>query len=368
MKPNRQLFTILTATAAFLLFTTNVIASSFYKGKTLNLIVGYSPGGGSDITCRLFAKHLAKYIPGEPTVVVRNMPGGGGLKAMNYVGEAAKPDGTNALCGATNLLIQLLKDKALRVDLNEFNYIAGIPDSQVFYLRSDTKPGIKSSADVFKAQDVIFGGFRATSSKDLLGRQALDLFGVKYKYVTGIRGDGKGRKHIQQGFVNGWLEGMGSFISISQDTLVKTGIVKPIFQLGQADGKGELTIRNQAIPSIPTFHEVYSKKFGAAPSGQNWDMFKNVAGVITKALRTLALPPKVPSTAISDLRSAFAKMKKDDAFWVDARKVLGKTVTFTSGADTQQIFKTSLKASNELRDFMIAYANSGKKMARKKKK
>ena len=336
-------------------------AASFYGGKTLNLIVGYSPGGGSDITCRLFAAHLGKHIPGKPTVIVRNMPGGGGLKTMNYVGEAAKPDGTTALCGATNMLIQLLKDKALRVDLSKFNFIAGIPDSQVYYM-------LKKSTDIFKTQDVIFGGFRANSSKDLLGRPALDLLGVKYKYVNGIRGDGRGRKHIQQGFVNGWLEGMGSYISITKNLLVKPGIVTPIFQLGNADSNGKLTKRNAAIPDIPTFHELYTAKFGKEPSGPAWNMYSNIAGMLTIALRTLALPPKAPKAAIADLRLAFAQMQKDDAFWVDARKALGKTVTFTSGADTQKAFEKTLAASDDLKNFMISYVKSGKQMARKKKK
>jgi putative tricarboxylic transport membrane protein len=361
-----RLFNISVVAVPLIAFASVGMAAEFYAGKTLNLIVGYSPGGGSDITCRLFANHLAKHIAGNPTVIVRNLPGGGGLKAMNYVGEAAKPDGTTAYCGATNMLIQLLKDKALRIDLRKFNYIAGIPDSQVFYLRTDTRPGIKKPTDIFKAEGVIFGGFRTNSAKDLLGRPALDLLGVKYKYVTGIRGDGNGRKLIQQGFVNSWLEGMGSYISISQNTLVKTGIVTPIFQLGQADASGKLTRRNAAIPDIPTFYEIYSAKFGKPPLGKIWEMYTSIAGVITKSLRTLALPDGAPSAAIADLRSAFARMKNDDAFWADARKALGKTITFTSGADTQKAFEATLAASDDLKNFMISYVSSGKKMSRKK--
>src|SRR5690606_9502654 len=66
-------------------------AAPFYEGKTLSFIVGYAPGGSSDITCRLFAKHLSRFIEGNPTIVVRNMPGASGWNALNYVGEAARP-------------------------------------------------------------------------------------------------------------------------------------------------------------------------------------------------------------------------------------------------------------------------------------
>jgi tripartite-type tricarboxylate transporter receptor subunit TctC len=341
-------------------------ADPFYKGKTLNLIVGYSPGGGSDITCRTFANHLSQHVAGNPTIIVRNMPGAGGLKAMNYVGEAAKPDGTTALCGAVNTLAQMLGDKSLRVNLQKFNYIAGIPESQVFYLRSDVKPGIKKPADIFNAKGVIFGGFRVNSSKDLLGRPALDLLGIKYKYVTGVRGDGAGRKHIQQGFLNAWLEGMGSFISISEGTLVKTGIVTPVFQLGQADNKGMLTKRNEAVPDIPTFYELYKAKFGKAPSGNEWDLYQNLAGLLSQALRALALPPGSPDEAVAELRAGFAAMLKDDAFWSDARKGLGETVSFTSGEKTQKAFENQLGASDDLKKFLVSYIKEGEEMSRAK--
>ena len=341
-------------------------AEPFYKGKTLNLIVGYSPGGGSDITCRLFANHLVKYLAGEPTIVVRNMPGAGGLKAMNYVGEAAKPDGTTALCGAINVLAQLLHDPSLRVNLSNFNFISGIPDAQVFYLRADTKPGIKKPADIFNAQGVIFGGFRTNSSKDLLGRPALDLLNVKYKYVTGIRGDGAGRKHIQQGFVNSWLEGMGSYLSISKGTLVDTGIVTPIFQLGEADGKGGLTKRDESLPDIPTYQEVYMSKFGKAPSGPVWDIYSTLAGLLSNALRALALPPGSPKDAVAALRTGFAAMLKDDTFWSDARKGLGDSVSFTSAANTQKAFENALGASDGFKKFLASYIEKGEEMSRAK--
>jgi tripartite-type tricarboxylate transporter receptor subunit TctC len=340
-------------------------AEPFYKGKTLNLIVGFSPGGGSDITCRLFANHLARYVEGHPTIVVRNMAGAGGLKAMNYVGEAAKPDGLTSLCGAVNTLAQLLGDKAMRVDLTKFNFIAGIPESQVFYVRSDVKPGIKKPEDIFKADGLIFGGFRANSSKDLLGRTALDLLGVKYKYVTGVRGDGAGRKHIQQGFLNAWLEGMGSFISVSEGTLVKTGIVTPIFQLGQADSMGKLSKRNSAIPGIPTFYEIYKAHFGKEPSGPEWNIYTNLAGQIGVALRGLTLPPGSPEAAVGALRVGFVKMLKDQKFWADARKGLGESIDFTPGAETQAAFVKSLSAPQSFKTFLASYVNKGEQMARK---
>src|ERR1022692_868287 len=85
-------------------------AADFYAGKTIHFMVGYAPGGGSDVMCRVIANHMAKHIAGNPTIVVQNMEGADGANAINYVGEVARPDGLTALCGTANTLLQLLAD------------------------------------------------------------------------------------------------------------------------------------------------------------------------------------------------------------------------------------------------------------------
>jgi tripartite-type tricarboxylate transporter receptor subunit TctC len=89
-------------------------ADPFYKGKTINFIVGFAPGGGSDLTCRVFANHIGRHIAGNPTIVVRNMPGASGANAANFVGEAARNDGLTALCGTISIALPLLNDRASR--------------------------------------------------------------------------------------------------------------------------------------------------------------------------------------------------------------------------------------------------------------
>ncbi|MAF48133.1 MAG: hypothetical protein QGH73_12595 [Rhodospirillales bacterium] len=366
MRIEKWLLTMAALTLPLMAMASGAAAAPFYKGKTLNLIVGYSPGGGSDLMCRLFARHLAGHTPGKPTIVVRNMPGGGGLKAMNYVGEAVKKDGKTALCGAFNTLVQLLKDKALRVDLRKFNFIAGMASNQVFFIRADTKPGIKKPEDIFKAQGVIIGGFRTNSSKDLQVRSAMDLLGIKHKYVTGIRGDGGGRKHIQQGFVNTWQDSMAGYLSISHGTLVKTGIVVPIYQMGELDANGKLSKRNAALPGIPTFFEFYKAKFGKEPSGKVWEVYATMTKVTSTALRALSLPPGSPQAAVADLRLGYGKMLEDDKYWAEAKKVVGKTAKFTKGKRTQQILEGAMDAPSSLTKFLVEYIKKGAEMARKK--
>ena len=280
------------------------------------------------------------------------------------MGGGARPDGMTAICGAFNTLVQLLDDKALRVDLSKFNFISGIPDHQVFYVRADVKPGIKKTEDIFIAEGLILGGMRSNSLKDLLVRPALDLLGVKYKYVTGVAGDGAGRKHIQTGFLNAWQEGMGSYISVAQGTLIAPGIAVPIFQMGGPDANGKLTKRNAAIPNIPTFYEVYKAKFGKEPAGKVWDVYAVMAIQTAAALRAFALPPGAPKQAIAELRTGMAAMLKDDNFWVDAKKSMGDTVEFTSGEGTQKAFDGALNATPDLKQFLLDYIKVGEEAAR----
>jgi len=90
---------------------------SFYQGKSLNFVINFGAGGPTDIESRIFARHLGKHIPGNPNVTVQNMGGGGGLIAVNYIGEVAKPDGYTAAYFTGSLFQHQIKDPALRVDI-----------------------------------------------------------------------------------------------------------------------------------------------------------------------------------------------------------------------------------------------------------
>jgi hypothetical protein len=125
----------------------------FYQGKTLNVVINFGPGGPTDIEARIFAKHLPKHIPGQPTVTVQNM-GGGGLTAANYIGEVAKPDGLTAAYFTGSLFQQQIKDPALRVDLGKFGFITGVHGVTVSYIRADVPPRHKKTIGFFESAKV----------------------------------------------------------------------------------------------------------------------------------------------------------------------------------------------------------------------
>ena len=124
----------------------------FYKGKRLTVLVNYAAGGPTDIEGRLFARHIAKHIDGEPNIIVQNMDGAGGIVGTSYLGEIAPKDGTmmGYLTGAAWVFAN--EPKKFRVDFRKYEFIAYQPGTTVYYVRTDVAPGMKEPADIVKAQ------------------------------------------------------------------------------------------------------------------------------------------------------------------------------------------------------------------------
>src|SRR5438094_1630310 len=159
----------------------------FYKGKRLNLVINFAPGGPADIEGRLVAKHLVKHIDGAPGIIVQNKDGAGGLVGINYLGELGPRDGTMAgylTAAAWNYVIE---PGSFRVPFDQYEFVAYQPVNVIYYMRADTPPGMKGVADIVRATSLVTGGLAADSSKDILIRLTLDMLGVSYKCVTGFR-------------------------------------------------------------------------------------------------------------------------------------------------------------------------------------
>ncbi len=345
---------------------TALAQDAFYKGKTLNLMVGYAPGGGSDITCRVIAQHLPRHLPGAPSMVVRNMAGASGANAINYVGEVARKDGTTAICGTISILLTMLDDPALRVDLRKFSFLIGVGDSQAMYVRTDVKPGMKKPDDIFNAQGLVMGGFLVASAKDVPARLLLDILGVKYRYVTGIRGDGAGRTAMQQGIINLYMEGIASYAQITAPTMQKTGVVLPLFQSGLLDDKGQLTKRDAELPDLPTFIDIYRAKYGKDPSGEKWEALNAIMAPYAVSQRAMAMPEGTPEAALAALRPALAAMLADKAFMDDAKKSMGDGVQIFVGEGVQKAFMKGVDPSPQIKTFLKAYVEEGKQLAGRK--
>jgi tripartite-type tricarboxylate transporter receptor subunit TctC len=157
----------------------------FYQGKTLTVLINFATGGPTDIEGRLVARFLGRHVPGQPLIVVQNMPGAGGVVGTNYLGEVAKPDGLTMGYFTGQFFNVLTADPTLRVDLAKFAYIASIEGVAVAYMRKDVAPGIQDPKDMIKAKGFKAGGLSLNSAKDVRFRLQLDILGIPHQYVTG---------------------------------------------------------------------------------------------------------------------------------------------------------------------------------------
>jgi tripartite-type tricarboxylate transporter receptor subunit TctC len=332
----------------------------FYKGKRLTLMINFAPGGPSDIEGRLLAKHLAKHIEGNPQIIVQNKDGAGGLVGTNYVGEVAPRDGSmfGFFTGAAWKYV--IEPEKHPVDFRTFEFIGYQPGAAVYYIRSDTPPGLKQASDLLKTNGFVAGGLAVESSKDLLIRLTLDMLGVPYKYITGFRSSVTARLAVQRGEIHLHSESTPGYFGVVEPQLVKDGTVVPLYYDPHSDGTNFLVPKVLEGSSILSFPEFYRKVRGGEPSGIRWDAYRTNLSVDGSMLRTVAMPPGSPQAAQDALRSALAKLNDDSDYAVDSMKAMQFVPHYETGDDINARTRQRLTVSPEIRAFVLNYMRGGK--------
>lgn len=327
----------------------------FYKGKQLTLLINFAPGGPTDIEGRLLAKHIAKHIDGNPTIIVQNKDGASGLVGATYLGEVGPRDGTmfGYLTGTSwNYLIDPEK---FHVDFRRYEFIGYQPGNVVYYVRTDVPPGMKVPADIMKAQGLVMGGLGAESSKDLLQRLTFDMLGLKYRYVTGYRSSNTARLALQNGEINMHSESTPAYFGIVEPSLVKTGKVLPVWYDPSFDGKAFSTPAVMEHSTIPSFPDFYKMVKGGVPSGPLWEGYKTNLAVDAQMLRLIAMPPDTPPAAVAALRKAVIGLNDDKDYAADAMTAMQFVPHYVVDAQLDQEVSARLTVSPEIRSFILDY-------------
>ena len=327
----------------------NFAAEPFYQGKTLRVIVASAAGGGSDIVARLMMRHLPRHIPGNPTLVVENMPGAGEIIGTNYVYNKAKPDGLTALFATGTPINQLIELPGIEFDIMKMPIIGGSSESVAAFVRSD-KTGVKSARDLLNPKaPIVIGGSGYGSIKDVSMLAAMNLLGVKNPtYVTGYGGAGPIRLAFERAEINFTQE---TAVGISRSVLpwVREGWAAILYQVGFLDGKGNVA-KDPAWKELgidaPSIAEVYRAIYGRDPAGPAWEAEKALIGGYSLT-RMMAVAPKTPPALISELRQAFQAMGKDPIFLTEWTKSQGSPPRLVPGDDAGSIAASILKAPKE---------------------
>jgi tripartite-type tricarboxylate transporter receptor subunit TctC len=311
----------------------------FYAGKTVNVIAGFAPGGTIDIRARLFGRHLSKYLPGNPSVVVQNMVGAGGLVAANYTFSVAKPDGLTLLhFPSSTVMNTFLTAKAnVKYDIRQVPIIWLGSDSWLTVINPNTT-GLKRAEDLLKtATQLRVGGSGVSSLRSLRPKLALELFGVDHTWVNGYKGSSDLLLAFEKGEIHLFEDPQDGYKANIQPR-EKSGNAAILWQTGII-GTDESFTRSKLLPQVPTLDEVLPKD---KKSGARWQAWK--AAVIPQAFQySVGLHPDTPRDRIKALSDAFAKMTQDADFRSEFTNALGEPPDAIVGDQADYIVKDGVK-------------------------
>ena len=282
----------------------------FYKDKTIRIIVGFTSGGLYDQYARLLARHMGKYIPGNPTIIVQNMPGAGSLSATNYIYGVAKPDGlTLGMSGSGIYLDQMLGRKEALFDVAKFAWLGSVDQRDlVLYMKADAP--WKSIEDILAAKEAPKCG--ATGSSDLttiLMNILGDTLGAKFHEVRGYPGGVEIDLALEKGEIH--CRGTGLTTHFAREpyfTWHKTGFDRHLVQTGAK--------KDPRIADAPTLTELMEKKKTAA-------LPRNVAKVLLVSAtvgRPMMTTPGTPADRVKLLREVYLKTFKDPLVIEEAKR------------------------------------------------
>ncbi len=317
---------------------------SFFAGKTIRLMVGYPPGGAHDLEARVIARHIGKYIPGKPSIIVQNMPGASGQIQLNYVYNVAKPNGLVwAVTGRSQMAAQMLRP-GIRYDQRKMTKMYGARGLSVVI--AERSLGIKTAEDLFKVDPskIVVGGRAADGAATLAGRLSLEIFGLKgYKTVVGYAGSSKLALAFATKEINFHNTSLGSIRGGAFGDMVQRGDAIPLLQGGHLTPDGKV-VRSPAI-DLPTLHEVYEAKFGRRPSGVAVEAYNMMSAGLASIIRSMVLRPGIPKDRLGTITRAFDRLFRDKAFVADWERVLGVKMDMISGSDSHKIMMRLLTPS-----------------------
>lgn len=293
--------------------------ADFYKGKTVNLVVGFTAGGGYDQYARVLARHLDKHIPGNPSVLVQNSPGAGSLTAVRRLDQSLPADGTNIVSFNYGLITEsLTHPEKAGVKFTDFHWIGSITrDFRVCYAWHTT--GIKNWADVAKRKEVIFGTTGPGTSVYINGAILRNVFGLPVRQIFGYPGSAQTRLALENGELHA---DCNSWSSIPPNLISENKIVPFVVFTSS---------RSPDMPKdVPFIHE-FAKT----------DEQKTLLQVLTAAGelgRPYIVSPKVPADRVAALRAGFDATMKDKAYLADAAKAKQAVFPLT-GQEAEEILK-----------------------------
>lgn len=276
-------------------------SANLYAGKTVQIIIGAGPGGGNDVWGRAIARYLGAHLPGTPTVIARNMPGGGSIVAANHIYNIAAKDGTEiGLITRDTAVGPISGAKGARFDATKITWI-GSPTADTTICTATPQSGIRTVEDL-KTKELVVGNTGAGTGSYIYPKALNGLLGLKFKSISGFPSSSDVALAIERGEVNGTCNALTSFTTL-RPTWVKEGKVTIFLQVALE--------RSPALPNVPSVLDLTKDEetrtalvFLVAPEELG---------------RPLIAPPGLKPQIVKALRDGLSATLKDPAFLADAK-------------------------------------------------
>ena len=289
------------AFAGLVIANSSARAEDFYKGKTVTITVGFSPGGGYDVNARQVARHLSKHIPGNPSVVVQNMPGAGSVTSVRYLDANAAKDGTVMTVFNPGLITQsVVEPEKVNLDFQKVAWI-GVVTSDFRVCYGFGPNGVKSWDDMMKRKEFILGSTAKGSGNYINGATLRKVFNAPVRQILGFPGSAEQRIAIERGELDG---DCGSYSSIPADW-IRDHKVHPFVRFTQN--------RPPEIPESAIFINEFAKT-------EEQKQILNVLNAADEVGRPFIMSKQVPADRVAIMRKAFSDTMKDKTFLAEMEK------------------------------------------------
>jgi tripartite-type tricarboxylate transporter receptor subunit TctC len=278
--------------------------ADFYKGKQIAIVVGFTPGGSSSLYAQALARHMGRYLPSSPNLIVQHVPGAGGLVAANNVYNTAPRDGTTfAITGRTVAIEPLLGNKNAKFDARQFNWI-GTANVEYTTCSLWHTAKVKTLQDALTTEAIV-GGSGADATEVVFPKAANKLVGTKFKVVLGYPGSTEILLAMERGEVEGFC-GIGwTFLKLRKGDWLKDKKINILYQMSLE--------KHPELPDVPAIID-YAK------TSDDRKVFEFLFAPQEMG-RPFFAPPGVPTERVRALREAFAQTLKDPQFLADAEKM-----------------------------------------------
>lgn len=329
------------AVAAASVFAQSAMAADVdFKGKTITLIITSNTGGGTDNMTRLMGRFLHEYLPGNPTVIYQNIPGAGGIKALNYFTQQVKPDGLTSVVGSgSNLNPTLTRTPSVQYDTKKLLMYGGFPaPSGVLMLRKNAVTRFHDKAQ----NPAVMGGEHMLRAADQVAVWGPAYLGWNVRWVMGYPGSSE----IVLAALRGEVDLVETYERSLISRITQSGDFTFPVQIG--DWKNGKLMPSASFPDVPVFSDLVKPKLKTDEEIKAYEAWET----LVQAGKWAALPPNTPPEYVAAYRKAFEKMVADPRFLAEGPSVLGEGFVTISGEEMQQVAIKSDSISDESLRFL----------------